>query len=340
MTGSQAWPVVTTACSCRRIALSFQPVLGLPRGRPLRGYGHWEEQVLTRISGEVPIASRCPSWQLLTALSDPLRDHARLYGPRWDNRHYDASVAAWPLICPWQPDLAAAHLLRAVSDGLRPGPSPASTAIACLAHPGHPLGPVGHLSLICGLASGEADTRIAASALWLQACHDGRLDPDLPAAALSAVARSEAVKLNRMVAALRQAGHAALPGWRIVQTLCAAADVLSGDRAATAPTGAHQLIELAQAWAPTSAYPPSQPPSPAWPAAAAAAAWRPTPNGSPSWRTNRTRHGPRPRLKRSPRFWTAPKPPRSNSDPSAGSGSRSGGLELTARPDELPAFQA
>jgi len=22
------------------------------------------------------------------ALSDPLRDHARLYGPRWDNRHY------------------------------------------------------------------------------------------------------------------------------------------------------------------------------------------------------------------------------------------------------------
>jgi hypothetical protein len=119
-------------------ALGFQPVLGLPRGWPLRGYGDWEEQVLARISGEVPVASRCPSWQLLTALSDPLRDHAKLYGPRWDNRHYDASVAAWPLICPWQPDLAAAHLLRAISDGLRPGASPASTAIACLAHPGHP----------------------------------------------------------------------------------------------------------------------------------------------------------------------------------------------------------
>ena len=226
-------------------ALSFEPVLGRPRGRPLRGYGEWEEQVLARIPGPVPVATRCPSWQLLTALSDPLRDHARLYGPRWDNRHYDASVAAWPLICPWQPELAAAHLLRAISDGLRPGPSPASTAIGCLAHPGHPLGPVGHLALICGLASGEADTRVAAASLWSQACADGRLDPDLAAAALGAVARSDAVKLSRIADALRRAAHQALPGWRIVQTVCAAADVLSGDSSATAPPGAHQLIELA-----------------------------------------------------------------------------------------------
>lgn len=226
-------------------ALSFEPVVGLPSGRPLRGYGHWEEQVLARTSGPVPAASRCPSWQLLIALSNPLRDHARLYGPRWENRHYDASVATWPLICPWQPELAAAHLLRATSDGLRPGSSPAGTAIACLMHPGHPLGPVAHLALICGLASGEADTRVAAASLWSQACADGRLDPDLAAAALHAVARSDAVKLSRIADALRHAAHAALPGWRIVQTVCAAAEVLSGDSSAPAPPGAHQLVELA-----------------------------------------------------------------------------------------------
>jgi hypothetical protein len=225
--------------------LSFEPVVGLPAGRPLRGYGQWEEQVLARISGLVPTASRCATWQLLTALSDPLRDHARLYGPRQDNRHYDASVAAWPLICPWQPELAAAHLLRATSDGLRPGQSPASTAIGCLAHPGHPLGPVAHLAVVCGLASGEADTRIAAASLWSQACADGRLDPDLAAAALSAVARSEAVKLSRIADALRRAAHEPLPSWRIVQTVCAAADVLAGPSPTPAPPGAHELLELA-----------------------------------------------------------------------------------------------
>jgi len=226
-------------------ALSFEPVLGQPRGRPLRGYGDWEDQVLARISGQPPKAMRCPSWQLLTALSDPLRDYAKLYGPRWDNRHYDASVAAWPLISPWQPELAGAHLLRAISDGLRPGPSPASTAIACLADPGHPLGPVGHLALIIGLASGEADTRVAAASLWSQASADGRLDPDLAASALSTVGRSEAVKLNRIADALRHAAHAPLPAWRIVQTVCAAAEMLSGHTSTPAPTGAHQLIELA-----------------------------------------------------------------------------------------------
>jgi hypothetical protein len=226
-------------------ALSFEPVLGQPHGQPLRGYGHWEDQVLARISGHAPVTTRCVSWQVLTALSDPLRDHAKLYGPRWDNRHYDASVATWPLICPWQPELAAAHLLRAISDGLRPGPSPASTAIACLADPGHPLGPVGHLALIIGLASGEADTRVAAASLWSQASADGRLDPDLAAAALSTVARSDAVKLNRIADALRHAAHAPLPAWRIVQTVCAAAEMLSGDTSAPAPNGAHQLVELA-----------------------------------------------------------------------------------------------
>ena len=226
-------------------ALSFEPVLGLPAGRPLRGYGQWEEQVLARIWGPVPAAARCASWQLLTALSDPLRHYARLYGPRSDNRHYDASVASWPLICPWQPELAAAHLLRATSDGLRPGQSPASTAIGCLAHPGHPLGPVAHLALVCGLASGEADTRIAAASVWSQACADGRLDPDLAAAALSAVARSEAVKLSRIADALRRAAHEPLPSWRIVQTVCAAADVLTGPSPTPAPPGAHELLELA-----------------------------------------------------------------------------------------------
>ncbi len=70
-------------------------------------------------------------WALLTALDRPLRDFYRGYGERrYIGASYQALAAGWPLLCPWQPELAAAHLLRPLSEGLRPGPTWAGTAAA------------------------------------------------------------------------------------------------------------------------------------------------------------------------------------------------------------------
>jgi len=224
-----------------RLPLSFEAVAGKPAGTPFRGHNEWHQHLLARTAGQVPAVPGCASWQLLTSLSDPVGDHAVLYGPRRYNRHYDAAVAGWPLICPWQPELAAAHLLRPLSDGLKPRQSPATTAIVSLNDPGHPLGPVGHLALVTGLASAEADTRIAAAQLWSDACADGRLDPALAAAALVTGVSGQALKLNRVCDGLQHASHDPLAARRIVETACDSAAGL----AAAAPAGLHLLIELA-----------------------------------------------------------------------------------------------
>jgi Family of unknown function (DUF6493) len=190
----------------------------------------------------VPEAPACNSWQLLTDLPDPLAQHEVLYGPaRYGSRRYDPAVAGWPLICPWQPELASAHLLRPLCDGLVPGNSPSMTALAGMRHRGHALGPVGHLGLIVGLASAAADTRIAAAQLWSDAAADGRLDPALAAAALSAGVRGGVLKLSRVADGLQHASHAALPARRIVETVCATIDHV----APGTPPGLHQLVELA-----------------------------------------------------------------------------------------------
>ncbi len=223
-------------------ALSFEAVTGMPTGAPIRASRQWHEHMLARIAGQAPRVPACDSWQLLTDLPDPLAQHEVLYGPaRYESRHYDAAVAAWSLICPWQPELAAAHLLRPLCDGLVPGLTPATVALESMRHPGHALGPVGHLGLVVGLASAEADTRIAAAQLWSDACLDGRLDPALAAAAIGTGVRGGAVKLSRVADALQHASHAPLPARRIVETVCAAMDGF----APQAPTNLHLLLELA-----------------------------------------------------------------------------------------------
>jgi hypothetical protein len=69
-------------------------------------------------------------------------------------------------------------------------------------HPGHPLGPVGHLALVTGLASAEADTRVAAAQLWTEASADGRLNPELAADAIVAGVTGNALMLSRIAEAL------------------------------------------------------------------------------------------------------------------------------------------
>jgi hypothetical protein len=92
-----------------------------------------------------------------------------------------------------------------------------------------------------GLSSAEADTRIAAAQLWSDASADGRLDPDLAAAALVTGVRGQALKLNRVADGLQHATADPLPAWRAVQTVC---DSAAGLAAAAAPN-LHLLIELA-----------------------------------------------------------------------------------------------
>jgi hypothetical protein len=222
--------------------VSFEPVTGEPTGQPLRASQQWYTHLLARITGKVPAASACECWQLLTDLTDPLRDHEVLYGPsRFETRHYDAAVAGWTLICPWQPEIAAAHLLRPLSDGLISGITPATMAMTSMCHPGHALRPVGHLALVTGLSSAETDTRIAAAQLWADAAADGRLDPALAAAAIVTGVRGDALKLSRIASGLEQASHTELAARRIVETVCAAFTELTRGPA----SNMHMLVELA-----------------------------------------------------------------------------------------------
>ena len=226
--------------------LSFEPVVGEPDPWHPRSvdYGDGYPHVLARLT--VPSADSTAhagshSWRLLTALASPLRDYPRLYAERYLNTHYDPVVAAWPLLCPWQPELAAAHLLRPLSDGLKPGPSPAATAAGCLASPGQALGTIGHLALATGLASAEPSARIAAAQTWAQASLDGRLDPTLAASAIVTGISGGAFKLNRIANGLHHASHGPLAGYRIIETVFAAADALI----AAKPANLHLLFELA-----------------------------------------------------------------------------------------------
>jgi hypothetical protein len=216
-------------------------VTGEPAGQPLRHSHEGHIHVLAGTPERVPAAPACHCWQLLTALAVPLRDHETLYGPsRYELRHYDAAVAGWTFVCPWQPEIAAAHLLRPLSDGLIPGRTPATVALTSMRHPGHALGPVGHLALVTGLSSAEADTRITAAELWAVAAGDGRLDPALAAAAIVTGVRGDALKLNRIALSLEQASHTELAARRIVETVCTTfAELPLG------PANMHMLVELA-----------------------------------------------------------------------------------------------
>jgi hypothetical protein len=235
-----------TAATSRRLYEAFAhgpqlvPVFGLPEGRsPLRGHNDWHPHVLARTVGAQTSSSEI--WALLTALDDPLADHYKLYGTSFANYRLGPVVAAWPLMCPWQPELAAAHLLRPLSDGLQPGPSPATTAISALTHPGFALGPIGHLALVAGLASAEPDTRIASAEAFTAASVDGRLDPILAGDALSRGVSAGVFKLNRVADALNHASRKAISAYRTVETVCRAAAGLIG---CSAPN-LHLVFDLA-----------------------------------------------------------------------------------------------
>jgi hypothetical protein len=177
----------------------------------------------------------------MTRLTDPVGDYGRLTAAGRNENDYAAAIAGWPLICPWQPEVVAAHLLRPASDGLYSKAADAAAAIAALNHPGTPLGPVGHLVLLTGLGSVQADVQIAAAQMWTEASEDGRLDPALAAAALVTGARAKAIKLNRVTEALRHVSHSVIAGRRMVEFVCAAA----GDLVAVNPPNLGSLIELA-----------------------------------------------------------------------------------------------
>jgi hypothetical protein len=227
-----------------RSPLSFEAVTApLPR-QPYNSSLDGEVALLARVTGTVAVASACACWQLLTRLSNPIADHAFLTNAgRLENR-YHTVVAGWALLCPWQPELAAAHLLRPVSDGIYTASTSAQaiTAMTVLNHPAQPLGVAGHLALIAGLSSASADVRIAAADLWAAACNDGRLDPRLAASALATGVNGGVLKLNRVTDGLQNAASSgALPARRIVEMVCHGI----GDLVAAAPANLHTLIELA-----------------------------------------------------------------------------------------------
>jgi Family of unknown function (DUF6493) len=238
--------------------LHFTPVIGEPPvGPPGSGDPLTFVHVLAGLDhpdAETVWDARSHCWTLLTSLRGPLRGFRSQYGGelRQVNTHYDPVAAAWPLLCPWQPELAAAHLLRPISDGLKHGSSAAATAIGALANPGHALGPIGHLALITGLASAEPDTRITAADVWSQASLDGRLDPTLAAGAIVTGVTGGAFGLHRVTDALQHAAHEPIAGYRIIETVYAAASTLI---AAKTPN-LNRLLQLASRTATSTGTPP------------------------------------------------------------------------------------
>jgi hypothetical protein len=100
---------------------------------------------------------------------------------------------------------------------------------------------VGHLALVTGLSSHSGDTRVAAAALWAEACSDGRLDPELAASAIVSGVGGGALKVSRIADSLQHAAHSALGAYRVVETACLA----TAGFAPNFPAGMHTLLELA-----------------------------------------------------------------------------------------------
>jgi hypothetical protein len=205
-------------------------------------------RVLARITSDPPgdaDGSRC--WRLLVDdLPDPLVDPHYEYrrgGVLTETGPLSPVVASWPLLCPWQPELAAAHLLRPLSACLAPDrgrAGPAAAAVMGLTRPSAPPGPVGHLALLTGLGSAEASVRIAAADVWVPAALAGRLDPDLAADALVTGVTSEAVKLTRLADGLRHASRQPASALMIARTVFASA----GRLVSAKPPNLHLLLEL------------------------------------------------------------------------------------------------
>jgi len=226
--------------------LRFEPQVGGLSSYGLKtGVADSRPVAVARITTEPADTKASHCWALLTALSRPLRDFYYHYGQKWYvNARYRAGVAAWPMLCPWQPELAAAHLLRPLSATLQSDSSwaaLAAMAVRGLSCSGDALGEIGHLALLTGLASAEPYVRIAAAEVWAQASLAGRLDPKLAAAAIVTGVTGGAFKLNRIADGLQHASHDPVAGRRIVQTIFAAADGLIPAK----PANLHLMFDLA-----------------------------------------------------------------------------------------------
>jgi hypothetical protein len=183
-------------------------------------------------------ASRC--WELLTSLlAAGAGLDTRL---RWICADVQV-VATWPLLCPNNPELVAAHLLTALSEDLREsGSAAALMALHGIAAPGRPFGRVGHLAMVTGMASAEPATRIAAAAVWARTAADGRLRPDLATLAMTEGITGHAFRLARLADGLERAAMDATSGTLVAQAgLATAAALLS--TSPRPPGGLHLLLE-------------------------------------------------------------------------------------------------
>jgi len=189
---------------------------------------------------EVTSAALC--WPLLTRLEHYSLDDRQFAVQRTGVR-LDEMVAAWPLLCPHDPELAAAHLLSPLSDALTKGRNGGTTALRALAGFSGTFGPIGHLALVTGLAADAVDVRIAAAEAWTQIAAAGRLDPALVAEAIELGVSGGALRLSRIADGL---GYptAADPAASCVARACVltTAAMLAAE---TRPPGLHLLLELA-----------------------------------------------------------------------------------------------
>ena len=213
--------------------LTFEPDIGMAADRQ----GQIRPHVLAAIISDPPAsAKRSRSWKLLTDPPDPV-----LFFDL--NSRMSPVVASWPLLCPWQPELAAAHLLRPLSQCLVPAPryaDPGGTAVMGLARSSAPFGPIRHLALLTGIGSAEASVRIAAADVWTQAALAGQLAPDLAADALVKGVTGDAVKLTRLADGLRHASREPASALMIARTVFASA----GHLVSASPPNLHLLLEL------------------------------------------------------------------------------------------------
>jgi Family of unknown function (DUF6493) len=205
------------------------------------------------------------SWRMLTHLP-ATGDEQFLRNLGWaSGARLEEVVAAWPLLCPGQPELIAAHLLGPISSGLESGRPAARVALAGIALPGRPFGQVGHLAMVAGLASGDASTRIAAAEVWTRASADRRLDPDLAASAMAEGIRGHAFRRARLADGLEHAAKDSVATRNVAAAALATVDALLArpavpaaepavptvvpvavsTPAARTPTGLHLLLEVA-----------------------------------------------------------------------------------------------
>jgi Family of unknown function (DUF6493) len=212
--------------------LILEPDIGTATDRQGRVRPH----VLATITSDPPAAAEgSRSWKVLTDPPDPVLV--------FDLSRMSSVVASWPLLCPWRPELAAAHLLRPLSECLVPGPRYADSGVAAvmgLARSSVPFGPIRHLALLAGLGSAEASVRIAAADVWTRAALAGQLAPDLAADALVRGVTGEAVKLSRLADGLRHASREPASALMIARTVFASAGHLVS---ANSPN-LHLLLEL------------------------------------------------------------------------------------------------